>query len=220
MATLSELETKLQDSYIDFVLTKGRDPESVYAFCKNLGVNESDFYQHYTSFASLQGAIWRQLGEETSTRASGQEVWNEYNAREKTLSFFFIFIEVLTKRRSVVVFSFKRLQQPETPNFLNGLRQDFGLFFEPILNQAIGSGEVVERRAFRSRYVDSLWQQLLFVTRFWINDLSNGFEKTDEAIEKGVNLVFDLLGRSPLDSLIDYSRFVWRNSSCNHERAG
>jgi AcrR family transcriptional regulator len=217
MATSTELKDRLQDSYIDFVLTQGHDPESVYAFCKSLGVNEGDFYQHYTSFAALQGAIWRQFLEETTAGATAQEVWNGYNAREKTLSFFFIFIEVLTKRRSFVVFSFNRLRQPETPNFLNGLRRDFGLFIEPILNQAVGTGEVVERRPFRSRYADSLWRQLLFVTRFWIDDLSNGFETTDEAIEKGVNLVFDFLGRSPLDTLIDYGRFRLRNSSCRHE---
>jgi Tetracyclin repressor-like, C-terminal domain len=53
--------------------------------------------------------------------------------------------------------------------------------------------------------------QFLFITRFWADDSSDGFEKSDEAIEKGVNLTFDLMARSPLDSLVDYGKFIARN---------
>jgi hypothetical protein len=41
-----------------------------------------------------------------------------------------------------------------------------------------------------------------------VNDSSAGFEKTDEAIEKGVNVTFDLFQRSPIDNLFEYGKFL------------
>ncbi|RYY32799.1 MAG: TetR/AcrR family transcriptional regulator, partial [Sphingobacteriaceae bacterium] len=34
---------------------------------------------------------------------------------------------------------------------------------------------------------------------------------TDEAIEKGLNVTFDLFERSPIDNLIDYGKFLYQN---------
>jgi hypothetical protein len=56
-----------------------------------------------------------------------------------------------------------------------------------------------------------LWIQFGFVLNFWINDNSAGFEKTDEAIEKGVNVTFDLFQRSPIDNLFEYGKFLAKN---------
>ena len=54
--------------------------------------------------------------------------------------------------------------------------------------------------------------QFSFVLDFWLKDTSAGFEKTDEAIEKGLNVTFDLFQRSPLDNLFDYGKFLARNA--------
>ncbi|MDQ2864039.1 MAG: TetR family transcriptional regulator C-terminal domain-containing protein, partial [Bacteroidota bacterium] len=64
---------------------------------------------------------------------------------------------------------------------------------------------------FSKRYKDALWIQFAFIINFWIDDDSNGFEKTDEAIEKGINLSFDLFQRSPIDNLFEYGKFLARN---------
>ena len=45
--------------------------------------------------------------------------------------------------------------------------------------------------------------------RFWIEDRSPGFEKTDIAIEKSVRSVFDLFDNTPLDSIVDFGKFLW-----------
>jgi hypothetical protein len=52
---------------------------------------------------------------------------------------------------------------------------------------------------------------LLFVTDFWLKDKSPGFEKTDEAIERSLNLAFDLMGKSPLDSMLEFGKFLFQN---------
>jgi hypothetical protein len=51
----------------------------------------------------------------------------------------------------------------------------------------------------------------VFILNFWINDNSAAFEKTDEAIEKGINVTFDLFQRSPIDNLFEYGKFLVQN---------
>ena len=57
---------------------------------------------------------------------------------------------------------------------------------------------------------EAVWIQFLFLMRFWMKDDSAGFDKTDVAIEKSVNTVFDVLDNTPLDSIIDLGKFLWK----------
>ena len=38
------------------------------------------------------------------------------------------------------------------------------------------------------------------------------FEKTDEAVEKVVNLSFDLIGKGAVDSMLDFAKFMYQNN--------
>jgi hypothetical protein len=100
-----------------------------------------------------------------------------------------------------------------TPAPLSAVKPLFEVFTENILNEGLESGELANRKFFTKRYKDALWAQFLFITKFWINDDSAGFEKTDEAIEKGINVTFDLFQRSPLDNLFEYGKFLSRNGA-------
>ncbi len=42
-----------------------------------------------------------------------------------------------------------------------------------------------------------------------MEDSSPSFEKTDMAIEKSVQTVFELFDNTPLDSVIDFGKFLW-----------
>jgi hypothetical protein len=44
-----------------------------------------------------------------------------------------------------------------------------------------------------------------------MKDHSKAFEKTDEAIERSINLSFDMLGKSPLDSALEFGKFLFQN---------
>jgi len=98
-----------------------------------------------------------------------------------------------------------------TPKIWNGLKEEFENFSVQILQEGIETGELADRKLFANRYKDALWIQFGFVLNFWVNDESKGFEKTDEAIEKGVNVTFDLFQRSPVDNLLDYGKFLVKN---------
>jgi hypothetical protein len=52
-----------------------------------------------------------------------------------------------------------------------------------------------------------------------MDDDSKDFEKSDEAVEKGINVAFDLFQRSPIDNLFEYGKFLTRNSKFK-ERMG
>jgi hypothetical protein len=43
-----------------------------------------------------------------------------------------------------------------------------------------------------------------------MDDNSAKFESTDIVIEKSVNTVFDLFDSTPLESLLDFGKFMWK----------
>jgi hypothetical protein len=46
--------------------------------------------------------------------------------------------------------------------------------------------------------------------RFWLDDSSASFEKTDIFIEKAVNASFDLIDIKPLKTVIDLGKFLFK----------
>jgi hypothetical protein len=199
----------IQKAYIDFVLTNGEQPKSVYVFAKKNKMAEEEFYNYFGSFDAIEQYVWTDLAKRTFTEIKGQDVWSQYSSREKGLSFFYAFFELLKSSRSFAVYSFKK--QPKsfaTPVIFTDLKKLFESFANEILNEGIESGELSDRKFFSKKYKDALWVQFGFVLNFWINDTSAGFEKTDEAIEKGVNVTFDLFQRSPIDNLFEYGKFL------------
>ena len=119
---------------------------------------------------------------------------------------------MLKTRRSFVIYSLKKYaKRLSVPDVLSDAKPIFENFAEDVINDGLDSGELVERKFFSKRYKDALWIQFAFIVNFWMGDDSNGFEKTDEAIEKGINLSFDLFQRSPIDNLFEYGKFLARN---------
>jgi hypothetical protein len=208
MATIESI----QKAYIDYVLTEGQQPKSVYIFAKKNKMPEEEFYSYFGSFDAIEQHIWADLAKKTLTEIKAQEVWLQYSAREKALSFFYSFFELLKSSRSFAAYSIKK--QPKsftTPIIFTELKSIFENFADEILKEGIESTELSDRKFFSKRYKDALWIQFGFVLHFWINDNSAGFEKTDEAIEKGVNVTFDLFQRSPIDTLFEYGKFLAQN---------
>ncbi len=210
---------QIQEGYIDYVLTNNEQPKSVYIFAKSLGITEQEFYLFYSSFIAVEKGIWADLTTQTIAKIEEQEVWPSYSSREKVLAFFYAYIELLQSKRSFVVYSLNkhsaRLQSPEV---LGDVRNIFENFAERTIQEGLDKGELADRKFFSKRYKDALWVQFGVILNFWINDSSTGFEKTDEAIERGINVTFDLFQRSALDNLIDYGKFFARNNRSFKEK--
>jgi hypothetical protein len=46
--------------------------------------------------------------------------------------------------------------------------------------------------------------------KFWLDDSSPAFEKTDIYIEKSIKATFELMNIAPIDSLIDFGKFIFK----------
>lgn len=205
---------QIKNGYLDYVLLNGEKPASVYSFVKKLKIAEADFYDFYPSFESIEKNLWVELTLETIQAIEAQEVWSQYSSREKILSFFYSYVEVLKKHRSFIIYSLKNHKNKfGTPEVLSGVRPIFENFAEGVINEGLESGELANRKFLSKRYKDAVWVQFGFIVNFWTTDDSAGFEKTDEVIEKGVNVTFDLFERSPLDNLLEYGKFLSRNGN-------
>ena len=106
-----------------------------------------------------------------------------------------------------------------TPSVLSGVKPIFESFAQEIIEEGLESGEFADRKFFTKRYKDALWVQYAFILNFWLEDDSEGFEKTDEAIERGLQVTFDLFQRSPIDHLFEYGKFLAQHGKLK-ERMG
>ncbi|MGB3850627.1 MAG: TetR family transcriptional regulator C-terminal domain-containing protein [Tunicatimonas sp.] len=221
-----DTSTKIKEAYLDHLLEHGEPPPSVYQFTKRLKMKEAAFYEHYNSFTSLERDIWRGFFDQALTQIQGDEVYREYSVREKLLAFYYTWIEVLKNNRSYVTFRVQHMGLGNTTrpgmmraragagrmnaDVLSRFKEGFLDFANELLMEGRETEEVVDRPLISSNYDEGLWRQVLFVLNFWVNDDSQNFERTDVAIEKAVNLSFDLFGRSALDSAVDFARFLYQ----------
>lgn len=208
-AKADKMKEKIRDSYIEYRLIKGEFPGSVFAFCKEIKIKESDFYQHYNSFTQIEQGFWRDKMDSTVSRLKDSDEWTEFSSREKLLAFYFTWFEELLEDRSFVVLSFpKGPTGPFSDDPLSQLKNHFSQFVKEILIEGESSGEVASRGPLSARYSDLLGMQFVFLFNYWKKDTSIGFEHTDAAIEKSVNLGFDLMGKGVVESLVDFGKFL------------
>ena len=206
-------ENKIIEGYINHVLETGHEPASVFKFAKDLKMKEAAFYEYFTSFDAVKKAVWELNFDNTIHALEGQEVYKTYTSREKLLGFLFTWIEELKNRRSylLTVYGNESLKDRSFPTELKGFKSKFKDFANSIVNEGKETEEIVERPYLTDKYHEAMWLQVMFVFRFWLKDDSPGFEKTDAAIEKSVNLAFDLMGKSAVDSFVDFAKFLFQS---------
>lgn len=207
----SVMEKKdIRDTYIKYWLENGKRPVSVYAFCQQMGAQEAGFYDNYASFEALEKDIWRSYFEETLLKLKDDEVYRNYSVREKLLAFYFLWIQQLRENRSFILLQRERFLLPgDHLGRLDSFRHAFYDYIRDLIKEGYQTGEIKERKFISDQFVHGFWAQALFVLRYWIKDDSERFEMTDAAIEKAVNLSFQLIGSGTLDSILDFGKFVF-----------
>jgi AcrR family transcriptional regulator len=201
---------KIKEQYIHFVLAQNKRPESVYLFMKNIEMEEKTFYEHYTTFYDLEAAIWADTLKETIEKIQQEQVYEGYSVREKVLAFYFTFIESLKSIRTFAVYSFDHPKDfPIDGGVLRESKTVFHDFVSQLVTEGVYTGEIADRAFLTERYASALWWEAIFIIRFWVKDNSKNFERTDEAIEKSVNLAFDLLGKNIADATFDFVKFLF-----------
>lgn len=195
--------------YMEHILMGEDEPKTVYAFCKKNGIEESDFYTFFGSFDGLKEDIWNKFLENTISTLHNDSSFGTYSPKNKLLTLYFTLFEVLTLNRSYVLYVLKDNKQG-----LSNLKQlkQFRATFKEFVKNHIATEELKSNKLSRITkpvYSEGSWIQFLLILKFWMEDNSKGFEKTDIIIEKSVNTVVDLLDSQPLENIIDLGKFLW-----------
>lgn len=207
-------EEQIIAHYMDDVLSEESQAKSVHAFAKRHNFEESEFYNYFNGFEHLQEEIFAAFGRNTIQMIEQSQEYGQYQTQQKLLSFYFTFFELLTANRSYVMAQLKgNKDKLSALKALGALRRVFVNFVERlgVVNVDFKSDQL---NKLRDKGVsESLWLQLLVTMKFWMDDRSKGFEKTDVFIEKSIKAQFDLIDTAPVHSVFDLAKFLWKENA-------
>lgn len=197
--------------YMNYVLENNEHPKSVHAFAKANNFEESKFYSYFGTFEAVEKQVFNAFFENTITVLEKNKDYNTYDSRNKLLAFYFTFFETLTANRSYVVYALnKHKNSLKNLTVLTSLKTSFINYIEELDIEKLDiKQEQIEK--FQTKAIsESAWVQLLVTIKFWLDDTSANFEKTDIFIEKSVNTSFDIINVAPLKSIIDFGKFLFK----------
>jgi len=205
------MQQKIFEYYTNYVLEHEKEPTSVYRFCKNLKIKESEFYKHFASLEHLKGQIFSEFFNNAISLIQKEKGYVSKSSQEKLISFYYTFFEVLLLNRSYVLFA---LGGGKSPMDKMAILKPLRLTFKQFATVLIQDGNALKQSKISQHpeavFSEGAWIQLMFLLKFWMEDSSPSFEKTDMAIEKSVRTVFDLFDSTPFDSIIDFGKFLWK----------
>jgi hypothetical protein len=200
----------LIEKYSHHCLIHGAPPATVYKFAVDNGFEEADFYQFFASFEALERFYFAEMFNHTLQTLQQSPSYTEFGGVDKLSAFYFTFFELATANRSFVLYTIGNGYNVRTLVKLKELRTLFTAFAQQALDKPLNipneRADKLQEKALR----EAAWVQFLTIFRFWIKDTSPGFEKTDIFIEKSVKASADLVYNSPLQSLVDLGKFVWK----------
>ena len=197
--------------YMDYVLEHNHEPSSVYKFSKENNFEEALFYQSFASFEAIKTHVFVAFFDHTMALLAKSDEFETFEPKDKLLSFYYTFFEMLTANRSYVVYALKKDKNKlNVLKTLKPLRVNFKKFIDAL---GIEKLEVKQERLekFQDNAIsESAWAQLLFTIKFWLEDTSASFEKTDVFIEKSVKASFDIMNITPIKSVLDLGKFLFK----------
>lgn len=197
--------------YMDYVLEHNEKPKSVFSFAKANNFEEALFYNHFGNFEALEQHIFKAFFDQTHELLEKSEDYTNFDARNKLLSFYFTFFELLTANRSYVVHALQSgKSNMKSLKALSELRKAFTHFVETLDIETIDFKQKRLEEIQTKSLKEGAWLQLMLTLKFWMDDTSASFEKTDIFIEKAVNTSFDVIAVKPIKSVIDLGKFLFK----------
>lgn len=197
--------------YMDYVLDHGENPKTVYAFSKLNNFDEKDFYAYFSSFEAIEKGVFEAFFSNSIEVLEKSEDYQIFDARNKLLSFYYTFFENLTANRSYVNYVLNKYKNDlKGLKILSGLKNHFTAYINGLGIQMLDIKQEQFEKIQENALKESAWLQLLITMKFWLDDTSASFEKTDIFIEKSVNTTFDVLDIAPLKSVLDLGKFLFK----------
>ena len=204
-------DTSIISKYMNAVLEKNEEPKNVFSFCKEQKIEETEFYSFFNSIDALKQQIWVKFFENALSTIEKEEAFKGYSHKNKLLTLYFTLFEILTLNRSYVLFALKENNEGiKSLKSLKQFRNHFKDFIVSIIETEDSEMKEKLAKVTKPIFAEGAWIQFLFLLKFWMDDTSKSFEKTDVLIEKSVNTVVDLLDTKPLESLFDLGKFLWK----------
>ena len=176
---------------------------------KEAGQDTASYTEHFGSFQRLEKAIWNGFFNRIKKTLHSDDVYDEYFTRQKMLAFYYTLTEILKDDREYIRFCMNSRDLFEfTPLYMEEFRDAYLKFVKGLIAEGKVSEEIESRMILSDYYVRPHWAQFLTIIEYWASDESEELQKTDEFIEKAVNLGFDVMGRNVLDSTWEFGKFI------------
>jgi hypothetical protein len=204
-------EEKIITLYMDYVVEHNCKPNSIEDFAQVHQFDEVIFYNHFSSFKDLEKTIYNVLFENSLAILRQSPEYYSFSKKDKLLSLYFTYFGNLTLNRAYIEITLKGLEnQLKALSVFSKFRRSFLIFIDEldieIFNLNIDSIENIQKKSIK----ESAWIQFLFTMKFWLDDTSESYEKTDVFIEKSINTSFELLETKSLHNIIDLAKFLYQ----------
>ena len=221
MEKINVTQEMILDLYSKYVLRNNKKPLNVFTFCDDNQIGESEFYGFYANFDQLEADYLKFFMDQTMMLINKEENFSVQHPKTKLLSFYFTFFEQMTLNRSLIMY----LIGMEKNNMQNmkklwSLKKEFQMFIRSLdINDSFMSeetGNIAKLENLRNKGTEELfWGHFLTTLKFWMEDTSSNFEKTDIFIEKSVDTSFEFLDVKPLKKLLDLGKFIFNEKVKN-----
>ena len=221
MKNIEVTKEKILELYSNYVLRNNKKPLNVFVFCDDHELSEAEFYSFYANFDQLEADYLKFFMEQSILMISAEESYYQDHAKTKLLSFYYTFFEQLTLNRTLVIYLIgSDKNNLDSMKKLWSLKKEFQRFIksldisEPLMDNVNERMEKMER--YKNKGIEELyWGHFLATLKFWMEDTSPSFEKTDIFIEKSVDTSFELFEIKPLKKLIDLGKFLFNEKVKN-----
>lgn len=205
---------KIVSMYMNYRLENTDRPKSVYQFAKENGFEEAEFYSFFGTLESVEKEIYIIFIQKTIALIQKDPAYENYDMKSKMLSFYFTLFEMLSANRSYVILTLKEHKnQLKNLMLLSLFRVEFKNYVSEIITDEMRTQYEKLQNIQEKAIQESAWIQLLLFLKFWIDDESPSFEKTDIFIEKSVKAAFELMNSTPIESVIDLGKFLFKEKT-------
>ncbi|ANQ48779.1 hypothetical protein MY04_1403 [Flammeovirga sp. MY04] len=211
---MEKFEKKIEISYINYISSNSKRPNNINELIKSqeIEVDDSINLTNY-SLITLENNIWNNTIHKAYHNASTDPNFGEYSIREKLLSFFFNYTVCLNQYDKFFTFSsniHSLFELKEINDRRENIVDTISPYFNQLIQEGLSSGEIEDRVFVQDYYINVMLTQFFLITKYWTEDSSNEKENTDEAVEKSVHLIMDLIGPNFADSAFQLAKFIFQ----------
>lgn len=197
--------------YMDLVSENQNKPIDVTDFCEQVKLDEENFLKYFKSLKKVEKTIFNELFKNSLEVLNESQEFLSFDGKNKILSLYYTFFENLNLNRTYVEVVLKGYKnQLKSYKSLSSLKKSFLTFVDSLaLSESILPIDGLEK--LQTNFINqSAWIQLLITIKFWLEDTSESFEKTDIFIEKSINTSFELIENKFLKNAFDLGKFVYK----------